>query len=139
MTQPEQAPAGVDPTTPIPARMYDYMLDGKHNFPADRDAVSPVTPGAGNLRAERSTMTAKPTVETLGIDVAAQSWQRSGDGAGSIEIAFVRSEARAGADWVLMRVAGDPAGRVLVYDMNEWACFLDGVRNGEFDDAAGQL
>ncbi len=83
-------------------------------------------------------MTAKPTVEALGIDVAAQSWQRSGDGTGSIEIAFVRSEARAGADWVLMRVAGDPAGRVLVYDMNEWACFLDGVRNGEFDDAAGQ-
>jgi hypothetical protein len=40
---------------------------------------------------------------------------------------------------VLMRVAGDPAGRVLVYDMNEWTCFLDGVRNGEFDDAAGQL
>ncbi len=51
---------------------------------------------------------------------------------------FVRSEARTGADWVLMRVAGDPAGRVLVYDMNEWACFLDGVRNGEFDDAVGQ-
>ena len=39
MTQPEQAPAGVDPTTPSPARMYDYMLAGKHNFQADRDAV----------------------------------------------------------------------------------------------------
>ena len=34
-----------------------------------------------------------------------------------------------------MRVAGDPAERVLVYDRNEWECFLDGVRNGEFDDA----
>ena len=41
----------------------------------------------------------------------------------------------AGADWVLMRVAGDPSGRVLVYDRYEWECFLDGVRNGEFDDA----
>ena len=41
----------------------------------------------------------------------------------------------AGADWVLMRVAGDPSGRVLVYDRHEWECFLDGVRNGEFDDA----
>jgi hypothetical protein len=40
-----------------------------------------------------------------------------------------------GADWVLMRVAGDPAGLVLVYDRHEWECFLDGVRNGEFDDA----
>ncbi len=35
-----------------------------------------------------------------------------------------------------MRVAGDPTGRVLVYDRNEWECFLDGVRNGEFDDGA---
>jgi hypothetical protein len=39
MNQPEQAPAGVDPATPSPARMYDYMLNGKHNFPADRAAV----------------------------------------------------------------------------------------------------
>jgi hypothetical protein len=36
-------------------------------------------------------------------------------------------------DWVLMRVAGDPAGRILVYDRHEWECFLEGVRNGEFD------
>jgi hypothetical protein len=39
MTQPEQAPDGVDPETPSPARMYDYMLNGKRNFQADRDAV----------------------------------------------------------------------------------------------------
>jgi hypothetical protein len=42
----------------------------------------------------------------------------------------------AGADrWVLMRVASDPAERVLVYDRFEWECFLDGAKNGEFDDA----
>lgn len=82
-------------------------------------------------------MTAKPTVEALGIDVAALSWQRSGAGDGSIEIAFVRAAAPASGDWVLMRVSGDPAGRVLVYDRHEWVCFLDGVRRGEFDDAAG--
>lgn len=82
-------------------------------------------------------MTAKPTVEALGIDVAALSWQRSGDGDGSIEIAFVRDAVRASDDWVLMRVSGDPAGRVLVYNRHEWVCFLDGVRRGEFDDAAG--
>jgi hypothetical protein len=33
---------------------------------------------------------AKPTVDDLGIDPDAQVWQRSGDGAGAIEIAFVR-------------------------------------------------
>jgi hypothetical protein len=38
--------------------------------------------------------------------------------------------------WVLMRVAGDPDQRVLVFDRHEWECFLDGARNGEFDAAA---
>jgi len=32
-------PAGLDVTTPNIARMYDYMLDGKDNFAADRDAT----------------------------------------------------------------------------------------------------
>jgi Domain of unknown function (DUF397) len=78
-------------------------------------------------------VTAKPTVENLGIDLAAQTWQRSGEGEGAIEVAFVRA---AGEQWILMRVAGDPEQRVLVFDRNEWECFLDGARNGEFDDAA---
>lgn len=82
-------------------------------------------------------MTAKPTLEALGIHVAALSWQRSGDGDGAIEIAFVSDAVGASGDWVLMRVSGDPAGRVLVYNRHEWVCFLDGVRRGEFDDAAG--
>ena len=82
-------------------------------------------------------MTGKPTVETLGIDTAALCWQRSGDGDGAIEVAFTGQLAGATGKWVLMRVAGDPAGRVLVYDRYEWECFLDGVRKGEFDDALG--
>ncbi len=92
-------------------------------------------------------MNAKPTVAELGIDLGAQDWQRSGDGDGALEIAFVAQAPGAGTqaaqapgvgtEWVLMRVAGDPDGRVLVYDRNEWECFLDGVRAGEFDDAAG--
>lgn len=40
------------------------------------------------------------------------------------------------AEWVLMRVTGDPDERVLVFDRHEWECFLDGARNGEFEDAA---
>lgn len=90
---------------------------------------------------------AKPSPAELGIDLAALEWQRSGAGKGSIEVAFplamgpgttVASGAVTWAhgDWVLMRVAGDPAERVLVFDRNEWECFLDGVRNSEFDDAA---
>ena len=85
----------------------------------------------------------KPSVESLAIDVDAQAWQRSGEGADAIEIALVGGRAdgtgRAddGQEWVLMRVTGDPAGRVLVYDRHEWECFLQGVRGGEFDDAGG--
>jgi hypothetical protein len=131
---------------------------------------------------------AKPTIEELGIDPDAQEWQRSGEGAGAIEVAFacmtsdvsrtISVSGRAGVspaasvpvtatvpgeatvsggfgatvacgnndshelamprdgDWILMRVADDPARRVLVFDRNEWECFLDGARNGEFDDAA---
>ena len=81
-------------------------------------------------------MTAKPSVSELGIDLAAQVWQRSGYGDGAIEVAFARAP---GYDrCVLMRVAGDPEQRVLVFDRHEWECFLDGARNGEFDDAAGR-
>ncbi len=84
-------------------------------------------------------MSAKPTVAGLGIDVGAQDWKRSGGGDDALEIAFVGQAAGSGmrTDWVLMRVAGDPQGQVLVYDRNEWECFLDGVRGGEFDDAVG--
>jgi len=82
-------------------------------------------------------LNAKPTVAELGIDPGAQDWQRSGDGDGALEIAFISQARGAGTEWVLMRVAGDPEGRVLVYDRNEWECFLDGVRAGEFDDAVG--
>ncbi|MFB9723535.1 SAM-dependent methyltransferase, partial [Planobispora longispora] len=35
----EQAPAGIDPTIPSVARMYDYYLGGKDNFAADREAA----------------------------------------------------------------------------------------------------
>jgi hypothetical protein len=99
-------------------------------------------------------VTAKPTVAELGIDLAAQAWQRSGQGKGAIEVAFAKAPAPAApavgpaappaaappgpvpAEWVLLRVAGDPGQRVLVFDRHEWECFLDGARNGEFDDAA---
>jgi Domain of unknown function (DUF397) len=79
----------------------------------------------------------KPTPEELGIDLGALTWARSGDGDGSIEVAFPLSSRWARGDWVLLRVAGDPDARTLVFDRNEWECFIDGARNGEFDEAAG--
>jgi Domain of unknown function (DUF397) len=91
---------------------------------------------AGSSGADEGTGTeGKPTPADLGVDPARLVWQRSGEGDGSIEIAFPLSASWTRGDWVLMRVAGDPAGRTLVFDRNEWDCFLDGARNGEFDDA----
>lgn len=89
----------------------------------------------------------KPTVAILGIDLAAQQWHRSGDGDGMIEVAFpaATGEGSEGGrpswkrgDWVLMRVAGDKAERVLVFDRHEWQCFLDGAKKGEFDGGASR-
>ena len=82
----------------------------------------------------------KPTVAELGLDVDALVWQGAGarragaePDAGAIEVAFAAAR---GQTWALMRVAGDPSGLVLVYDRYEWECFVDGAKNGEFDDAA---
>jgi len=36
MSEAEEAPVGVDPTTPTTARLYDYYLGGSANFAADR-------------------------------------------------------------------------------------------------------
>jgi len=130
--------------------------------PAGRKPGATVAPTARRADAaagsRRHGNAAKPTAAGLGVDLAALDWQRSGTGAGSFEVAFIaarrdeeggphakapgrRAElltARDGAaepeaDWVLLRVAGDPAGRVLVYDRAEWSCFVDGVTRGEFD------
>lgn len=75
----------------------------------------------------------KPTISELGIDPAALAWRRSGKGPRAIEVAFAMAR---GKEWVLMRLSGDPDGRISVFSRFEWDCFLDGVRNGEFDDAA---
>jgi hypothetical protein len=42
MTEGPQVPPGVDPTKPSPARIYDYVLGGKHNFPVDREAAEAI-------------------------------------------------------------------------------------------------
>jgi|SRR5215469_9904066 len=93
--------------------------------------------GDRDLRAayRASAVTGKPAAESLGIDVDGLSWRRPGGtapgGEGVMEVAMAHTDD--GATWVLLRVTGDPASRVLVYDQHEWECFLDGVRNGEFD------
>jgi len=92
--------------------------DGSHSFYA---AVAR-KPGAGAL--------AKPTTAELGIDPGSLTWRTSRAGPGAIEVAFAEA---LGERWVLMRLNDDPSGRVSVFSSFEWACFLDGAKNGEFD------
>jgi Domain of unknown function (DUF397) len=115
-------PPGVNPAVPSPAQR--------------RVTLGLCRGGRGARGTEEDAVTRKPTVEELGVDLDAQDWRRSGDRDGAIEIAFVPETADDRTEYVLMRVAGDTAGRVLVYDRHEWECFLDGVRNGEFDEGA---
>ena len=93
-----------------------------------------ITQGADTVSTKEAII--KPTPAELGIDPVLLAWERSGEHAGSIEIAFPLSPRWVRGDWVLMRVADDPMERVLVFDRNEWECFIDGARNGEFADAA---
>ena len=79
------------------------------------------------------TQSPKPTIRQLGIDPAVLAWRRSGEGPRAIEVAFTKV---GGQEWVLMRLSEDPDQRISVFSRFEWDCFLDGVRNGEFDDAA---
>jgi len=50
MVEDPPAPPGVDPTIPSPARMYDYVLGGTHNFPVDREAAERVRAQAPDLK-----------------------------------------------------------------------------------------
>jgi len=116
-----------------------------------RPAAAVVRPAAVIANSRSGGGSAKPTPAELPVNLATLEWHRSGTVVGSLEIAFVaagpdRDEDhvhggvpahRRDADWVLLRVAGDPVDRVLVYDRNEWMCFLDGVGRGEFDLPAG--
>ncbi len=42
MTEAERVPPGIDPTTPSPARLYDYYLGGSANFAVDRQAAETI-------------------------------------------------------------------------------------------------
>ncbi len=93
--------------------------DGSHSFYA---AVAR-KPGATAL--------AKSTIEELGIDPSTLTWRSSSTGPGAIQVAFAQA---LGHRWVLMRLADDPSAQVSVFTSFEWECFLDGAKNGEFDD-----
>jgi len=62
------------------------------------------------------------------VDLRSATWQKSShSGAnGCVEVAFVE-------DRVAVRDSKQHGGPVLVFNAHEWAAFLRGVRDGEFD------
>src|SRR5450755_2860269 len=49
MSEAIQVPPGVNPAVPSPARMYDYLLGGTHNFEADRELADQLRAAAPDL------------------------------------------------------------------------------------------
>src|SRR5215471_16115507 len=50
MTPAHQGPAGMDRSRPTPARIYDYMLGGNNNFPADQQAAEQILEAVPEVR-----------------------------------------------------------------------------------------
>ena len=61
-------------------------------------------------------------------DLSTARWRKSSRSTnnGCVEVAFV-------GDRVAVRDSKDPGGPVLLFTAHEWASFLGGVRDGEFD------
>ena len=50
MNRARQAPTGIDPSKPAPARIHDYLLSGENNFQSDRDAADRITAVVPEIR-----------------------------------------------------------------------------------------
>ena len=50
MTDVRPLPRGVDPARPAPARIYDFLLNGRNHFPADREAAQGILALAPEIR-----------------------------------------------------------------------------------------
>ncbi|MET8360977.1 SAM-dependent methyltransferase [Micromonospora sp. NPDC005171] len=74
MTRDKAAPAGIDPTIPSVARVYDFFLGGKDNFEADRKVaehalrITPDGPAAGQANRAFLRRVIRFLVSEAGID-----------------------------------------------------------------------
>ena len=68
---------------------------------------------------------------TEAFDLSTLEWRKSsfsgGQGGQCVEVAELPDCGRA------VRDSKDPGGAKLVFTVGEWAAFLDGAKNGEFD------
>jgi hypothetical protein len=67
------------------------------------------------------------------LDLTDAEWIRAGEGEGEhVEVAFV--EHTDGNTYIAMRNSAQPDGPVLVFTESEWEAFIEGAKDGEFDE-----
>jgi hypothetical protein len=69
------------------------------------------------------------------VEVSLPAWRKStrSDSGNCVEVAFDERPTSLHNPHVLVRDSKDPYGPVLVFTAQEWAAFLAGARDGEFD------
>mgnify|MGYP002621964917 CR=1 FL=1 len=71
------------------------------------------------------------------MDLSRVTWRKSshsGNGSDCIEVAIADASQVDDELLYLVRDSKDPDGTVLAFASAEWTAFLDGIKNGKFDD-----
>jgi O-methyltransferase involved in polyketide biosynthesis len=137
--------ANFDPGTPSIARVYDYLLNGKDNFAADREvaerllAVAPLT---GEVTRENRQFLARAVTWTArqgitqfidlgcGMPTAPNTHQTARANAAGARVAYVDNDAVVLSHLRALAAKGDPAVTVVDGDVREVAATLDAVAAG---------
>ncbi|AEV84781.1 hypothetical protein ACWT_3758 [Actinoplanes sp. SE50] len=69
----------------------------------------------------------------MSLDLSGAEWRKSARSGGSGQCVEVALELPSAPGFVAVRHSQRPSAEVIVYTDTEWAAFLGGVRDGEFD------
>ena len=137
--------ADFDPRTPSIARVYDYLLNGKDNFAADREvaerllAVAPlaadVTRESRQFLARAVAWTARQGIRQFidlgcGMPTAPNTHQTAQAIAADARVAYVDNDAVVLSHLRALAAKGDPRVTVIDGDVREAAVILDAVAAG---------
>jgi hypothetical protein len=139
----EQFPSTIDANTPNVARVYDYMLGGKDNFPADREAAERILAAFPEARegVRQNRAFLRRVVEYLVTDVGIRQFLDVGTGLPTQQNVHQVAQGAA-ADARVVYVDNDPVvcvhGRVLLADTDAVAMVEADLRQPEqiLDDPA---
>lgn len=132
MGSPSGGPSSADPPPLDHSRLGDNLRGmSQETAPAVGLPVSHV-PVYDDKAGIRETLDFSRAEWIRGSDQETASSVTPGDVGEHVEIAFVTSEA--GDDYVGMRNSAHPEGPILVFTPAEWDAFIEGAKDGEFDE-----